>query len=100
MKHPYLVLGDHNAICDRCGQKYKASSLRKTWDGLWVCQKDWEPRHPQELIRAIKDDPSVPWSRPEAQDQFIQVITIFSRSAVAGLAVAGLAISGKDQYMP
>ena len=32
-----LVRGDWNAICDRCGFKFKASELKKTWDNLYVC---------------------------------------------------------------
>ncbi len=62
----YLKLGDHNAICDECGFKFKASELRKRWDGAMVCKIDFEVRHPQDFIRAIKDNPSVPWSRPDA----------------------------------
>ena len=65
----YLKLGDWNAICDLCGFKYKASELRKRWDGFMVCQKDWEPRPPQEYIKGIKEDFSVPFSRPMVTDR-------------------------------
>lgn len=68
-----LVLGDWNAICDVCGFKYKASQLRDRWDGLKVCKEDWEPRHPQDFIRAPKDDQSVAWTRSEPADNFITV---------------------------
>lgn len=64
MSRSYYKSGDYNAACDRCGRKFKASELRLTWDGLRVCQADWEPRHSQERVRASKDDQSVPWSRP------------------------------------
>ena len=47
--------GDHHAICDRCGFAYRASELKKTWDNLWVCAKDWEPRQPQDFVRARPD---------------------------------------------
>ena len=63
--------GDWVAICDRCGQKMHASKLRKTWDGFMNCGRCWYPRHPQERIRAVRDDPSAPWSRPEGTDTFI-----------------------------
>jgi hypothetical protein len=59
---------DWNAICDRCGFKFKASELKKTWDGLMVCSDDWEMRHPQELIRPIPDQQKLPWTRPEPSD--------------------------------
>ena len=38
-----------------------------------VCQKDFETRHPQDLLRAKKEDTSVPWTRPEQTDTFITV---------------------------
>jgi len=60
-----LVLGDWNARCDRCGFKFKASDLRKTWDNLYVCKDDWEERHPQDFLRGVPDNPSVPWTRPD-----------------------------------
>lgn len=59
----YFKPGDWNAYCDVCGFKFKASQLRKRWDGHMVCEKDYEERHPQELIRMPKEDTSVPWSR-------------------------------------
>lgn len=67
------IVGDWNAICDRCGFEFKASQLRKTWDGLYVCEEDWEQRHPQDFIRGVKEDQSVPWTRPEQEDTFVAV---------------------------
>ncbi len=87
-----LILGDWNAICDVCGWKYKASDLRKRWDGLMVCEKDWEPRHPQDFIRAIPDMQKVPWTRPETANIFVAdttLCTIETMSAIPGLGVPG-----------
>jgi len=67
----YYKHGDRNAICDRCGFKYKLSSLRPTWDGLLVCNKDWEPQHPQSMIRLRPEQPRRVDGRPEGADQFI-----------------------------
>ena len=58
--------GDWNAICDRCGFKFKASQLKEEWTGLQVCKECWEPRHPLDFERGIPDDPSVPWTRPDS----------------------------------
>lgn len=63
--------GDHNAICDKCGQKYKFSQLKKTWDGFWVCPKDWEARNAQDFVRGVPDIQNVPVSRPESTDVFV-----------------------------
>lgn len=58
--------GVWNAICDVCGEKFKSDELRKRWDGLMVCGPDWEPRHPQDFLRAIKETSNkLPWSRPD-----------------------------------
>lgn len=46
----------HNAICDVCGFKYRASELKLRWDGLRVCAEDFERRHPQEFVRAVRPD--------------------------------------------
>lgn len=63
-----LDIGGWNAECDRCGFKFKNSDLKRTWDGLYVCKDDWEPRHPSDFQTGHKDDPSVPWTRPESAD--------------------------------
>jgi hypothetical protein len=70
----YLRRGDYNAICDRCGFKFKFSQLRKEWDGLYVCTAHgcWEPRQPQDYLKGIADNMSVPISRPEAPNEFLQ----------------------------
>ena len=67
----YYKHGDRNAICECCGFKYKLSSLRKRWDGLLVCRKDWEPQHPQSLIRLRPERPRRVESSPESPDVFI-----------------------------
>jgi len=64
-KADYLKLGDWNAQCDRCSFKFKASKLRKTWEGFYVCNACWEPRHPSDFFRLPPDDSSVPWTRLE-----------------------------------
>jgi hypothetical protein len=36
-----------------------------------VCNECYETRHPQDLLRPPKEDSSIPWSRPEPPDIFI-----------------------------
>jgi len=55
-----------NALCDVCGFKFKSTDLRKRWDNLMVCKSDWEPRHPQDFLRAVKETSNhLPWTRPD-----------------------------------
>jgi len=35
-------------VCERCGFEYPLSKLRKEWTGIWVCEKDWDPK-PRDL---------------------------------------------------
>lgn len=57
--------GNYNALCDVCSFKFKATDLRKRWDGLYVCKDDYEPRHVGDFFESPVEDTSVPWSRPD-----------------------------------
>jgi len=46
-------------ICQRTGMKFRKSEMRKEWTGLWVHERVMNPRHPQDLVRAIPDNPAV-----------------------------------------
>ena len=69
-KADYFRLGDYNAVCDECGFKYKASQLKRRWDGAMVCREDWEPRHPQDFVRGRPEGQALPYTRPEQVDEF------------------------------
>lgn len=66
----YLALGDWNAVCYECGRKRKASTLRKHWQGYFVCPEHWEPRQPQDFVRAQADIQTPPWTQPMPADVF------------------------------
>lgn len=53
----------YNALCDVCGFKYKAAQLKKRWDGLMVCNKDFELRHPMDFYTTRNDAHLLPWTR-------------------------------------
>jgi hypothetical protein len=62
------------AICDVCGFEFYNFELKERWDKLMVCSKDWEPRHPMDLIKTKKEESqNLPWTRPEPADVFISV---------------------------
>lgn len=91
MAADYFKKGSWNFICDVCGQKYKAEQMRKRWDGVITCPNDWEPRHPQDFVRGVKDNQSVPISRPEPPDQFIAFCTPLSSSSIVDAAAVDCA---------
>jgi hypothetical protein len=92
-KADYLKLGDWNAICDRCGAKFKGSALRKTWQGYMVCEKDWEPRQPQDSVRGIADPLAIPWARPKGTPDITLSCSPNGLTALPDVAVASCAIA-------
>ena len=71
MGDPQYIPGNYWMICDRCGFKTRRSDMRKTWDNLWVCKDDWEPRHPQDFVKAKYDRQRVPVARTEPENYFV-----------------------------
>lgn len=59
----HFAPGQWNFYCDICGAKGKSGDAQKTWDNHYVCSKHKEARNPQDFVRGVKDDQSVPWSR-------------------------------------
>lgn len=70
-KADYLELGDWNTVCYECGRKFKASQLKRHWQGYYVCPKHWEPRQPQDFVRGVQDVQTPPWTQPMPADSFV-----------------------------
>lgn len=86
----YLALGRWNAICDRCGRKFKSHMLQKDWQGFMLCPRDWEPRHPQDFVRGPQPECPPEWVRPPAgEDTFTRFCTPDGSTAVPGYAIPG-----------
>lgn len=97
MRATWWRSGSSNAICDRCGRKFKREELTETWDGLMVCREDWETKHPQLMVRPLPDQNKLPWTRPEPADTVVAAVcTLEGRQGVAGYGVAGCAIAGSN----
>lgn len=70
--------GEWNLICDVCGKKMKSSHARHRWDGLIVCDADFEHRHVQDFIKVKSDKITVPFTRPRPEDTFVDVSYIYT----------------------
>lgn len=70
-KKEFYVAGTWNAICDRCGFKFKANELREDWQGFMVCEADYDERNPVDFFRVREETTGVPWTRPEPTDVFV-----------------------------
>jgi len=66
---------DHWILDDRSGLRIRASEARMEWNGALVHQDDWEPRHPQDFVRGVKDDQRVQNPRPDIVPTFIGQLT-------------------------
>lgn len=91
----HLELGDWNARCSMCGKKFKASQLSKNWQGMYRCDKCQEPRHPQDFVRSVPDDQSVPWAQPELSDYSL-FCDLEGISAIPDLAMPDCSIPDND----
>lgn len=63
----------YRVICDVCGWKLWNYELKQRWDGQMVCEKDWEPRHPMDFLKSVKEDQKLPWARPQIPDEYVDV---------------------------
>lgn len=88
----HLILGDWNARCFRCQGKFKASQLRKTWEGFYCCDHCWEIRQPQDFVRGIPDFPAPPWVQSTPTDTFVEQCTPNGLTAIPGYAMPGCCV--------
>lgn len=89
----YYAEGSWNATCYQCGFKFKAFQLRKHWQGYYVCASCWEPRQPQDFVRARAEVEAAPWVQPSTWTAATGC-TPQGVSAVPGEAQPGCATPG------
>lgn len=63
--------GSFYRICDRTGFATRAERTRAEWQGLIVSDRVWEARQPQDFVKGVQDNQTVPYARPRQPDQFI-----------------------------
>ena len=73
MSKNHYISGEFNLTCDRCSKKIKAHEAKHEWTGFIVCGDCWEPRHPQDFVKAQSDKITVPFTRPIPEYVFIVV---------------------------
>ena len=92
--------GKWKVICDVCGWEFYSDEVKKRWDGLLVCHKDFEYDHPQKYLRVRSDPVPVPsdWIRKEpAEDTYIPLVcTVYTSNALSGYGVAGCMVAGRE----
>lgn len=95
----YYSDGQWNVTCDLCSKKIKSSTATKTWDNFYVCRHHREARNPQDFLRGVKDEQTVPFSRPEPTWQFILPNFRLLQENGAGLLLQPADITGDSLYL-
>lgn len=90
----HLDLGTWNAYCSLCNGTYKAHELQKHWTGLYRCKKCWEPRQPQDFVKAGPPEKPVPWVQPPNDVYVEDICTLNGNSAIPGYSLPGCMIPG------
>lgn len=82
--------GNWKVTCHVCGFWYPSSEIKKRWDGLFVCNKDWEVRHPQTLIK-VRGERAFPdfVSKDASPDKEVFFCDIFKSSPYVSMATIG-----------
>lgn len=66
----YYKAGSYYRIDDRSGFRFRAERTKKQWDNLIVAERFWEIRQPQDFVRGVRDDQTVPEARPRPAYSF------------------------------
>lgn len=73
--------------CHRCGFQFPSTEIKKEWTGLYVCNKDYEARHPQTLIK-IRGEQAFPSVVSKDSDVYVGVCNVATKTAFADLGTA------------
>jgi hypothetical protein len=63
--------GSFYRICDRTGMAVRAERTRKEWNNLIVSDRVWEARQPQDFVKGVDDNQTVPNARPRQPNVYI-----------------------------
>jgi hypothetical protein len=63
-------LGSFYRSDDRSGFVVRAENTKQEWQNLIVDKKLWEPRQPQDFVKGVPDDQSVPDARSKLPEPF------------------------------
>lgn len=99
---PGYQAGNYWLVCDVCGKAMRQKDAKTRWDGAVVCPSDWEPRHPQDFVRAVEDIVAPQGLvRTEPEEVYIEGpdCPAVSRQGVAGYGVAGCMVAGLNMNL-
>jgi hypothetical protein len=77
----HYKLGSFYRTDDRTGFPQRAERTRREWNNLIVDQARWEPRQPQDLVKGVPDNQSVPDPRPLGQNVYVGPVSVQTTAA-------------------
>ncbi len=92
--------GQWSIICDVCGFEFLNTEVKKRWDGLIVCEDDFETDHPQKYLRVRSDGHTVNPIREEPEPIFIVSCTVVTNTALADYGTADCMTVGNHTLPP
>lgn len=91
-RHYHYKPGSFYRTDDRSGFPQRAERTKQEWTGLIVADDLWEERQPQDLVKGVVDDQTVPMARPLAPNVYVgPQYTTLSAAAVVGQTVIEIA---------
>jgi hypothetical protein len=70
------------AIDPASGFKVPLSNLVRQWDNEMVDRRFVDKRNPQDFVRGVKDDMSLPYARPESPNSFVAINIAWESGAI------------------
>lgn len=80
----HYIPGSWYRLDERTGFKVRAEKTRKEWTGRIVRDQSWEARQPQDFVRGVRDDQTVPEPRPRQPNVFVGNGAYFRITNVGG----------------
>lgn len=75
--HNWYEPGQWNFTCDICGLTYKSGQMMRGFGSdlnAVVCPRCYTPQQPQDFVRGLPDDQSVPVARPPGDPNAVRWI--------------------------
>jgi hypothetical protein len=88
----HFVMGDFYRICDQTGFKIRANRTKKQWNNYIVREQSFELRQPQDFVRGVRDDQTVPEPRPRQTNVFLENQTTVAGGGSAYIPALGYAV--------
>ncbi len=88
--------GDWLFNCQKCGRTMYGSEVRQEWTGLRGHAGCIDARHPQEYVRGVRDDQTVPFANPPGTPYFLGVNEVNYSTDVEVLSPDGSPVLSPD----